>query len=116
MKEPARLFNAPERTVCFAAMPVLGFLGGTGPEGLGLALRFATAGETVVIGSRIGARAAAAADTIRAAVPNARVSGCENDEVLARADCVVLTFPFAGLAAFLESSADRLAGKLVVDV
>ena len=31
---------------------MLAFLGGTGPEGKGLALRFALAGEEVVIGSR----------------------------------------------------------------
>ena len=31
---------------------MLAFLGGTGPEGRGLALRLALAGEEVIIGSR----------------------------------------------------------------
>ena len=31
---------------------MIGFIGGTGPEGRGLALRFAMAGESVMIGSR----------------------------------------------------------------
>ena len=35
---------------------MIGLLGGTGPEGRGLALRFALAGESVIIGSRDQAR------------------------------------------------------------
>ena len=46
---------------------MLAFLGGTGPEGRGLALRLAMAGEAVVIGSRDAARAANAADELRTA-------------------------------------------------
>ena len=46
---------------------MLAFLGGTGPEGRGLALRLAMAGETVVIGSRDAARAANAAAELRTA-------------------------------------------------
>jgi len=97
-------------------MQPLAFVSGTGPEGLGLALRFAAAGESVLIGSRVAARAAAAADTVRAGVPGAHVSGCENSEALARSDRIVLTFPFGGLVAFLQSAPDGLAGKLVIDV
>jgi hypothetical protein len=97
-------------------MSTLAFLGGTGPQGFGLALRFAAAGEPVVIGSRVAARAAAAAEAIRAAVAGARVSGCDNHEALARAGRVVITVPFAALTGFLQSTADGLAGKLVIDV
>jgi len=97
-------------------MSALVFIGGTGPEGLGLALRFAAAGEAVLIGSRAADRAAAAAETIRAAVPGAAVQGHTNTEALERADRVVLTFPFEGLAAFLDSAKHTLAGKLVIDV
>jgi NADPH-dependent F420 reductase len=97
-------------------MGALAFIGGTGPEGLGLALRFAAAGEPVLIGSRAADRAAAAAETIRAAVPGAAVQGHTNTEALERADRVVLTFPFEGLAAFLDSAKQALAGKLVIDV
>jgi hypothetical protein len=97
-------------------MRTLAFVGGTGPEGIGLALRFAAAGETLVIGSRVRERAAAAADTIRGAVPGARAIGCTNREALARADRVVLTLPFAGLTAFLQAERNGLAGKLVIDV
>jgi NADPH-dependent F420 reductase len=98
------------------AVGALAVLGGTGPEGLGLALRFAAAGETVVVGSRDAARAVAAAETIRTAVPAARVSGAENGVALASAERVILAFPFGGLAAFLAATAGGLAGKLVIDV
>ena len=40
---------------------MLAFLGGTGPEGRGLALRLARAGEDIIIGSRDAERAATAA-------------------------------------------------------
>ena len=40
---------------------MLAFLGGTGPEGKGLALRLALAGEDIIIGSRDAERAATAA-------------------------------------------------------
>jgi predicted dinucleotide-binding enzyme len=48
-------------------MSPIAFVGGTGPEGIGLALRLAAAGETVIVGSRAATRAMAAAETIRAA-------------------------------------------------
>ena len=48
---------------------MLAFLGGTGPEGKGLALRLAMAGEAVVIGSRDAGRAQEAADELLALAP-----------------------------------------------
>jgi len=97
-------------------MTPLAFLGGTGPEGLGLALRFAAAGEPILIGSRIADRATAAADKIRAAVPGARADGYENLDALGRSDRIVLAFPFDGLPPFLDAAGSRLDGKLVIDV
>jgi len=77
-------------------------LGGTGPEGFGLARRWAKAGETVFIGSRDARRAQESADKIKASVPNAQVSGDENCAACASADIVVLTVPFEGHAALLK--------------
>jgi NADPH-dependent F420 reductase len=94
----------------------LALIGGTGPEGLGLALRFAAAGKRIVIGSRVAERAAEAAAIIRAAVPGSTVHGCGNAEALTHAERVFLTFPFAGLASFLASARTALGGKLVIDV
>src|SRR5689334_1768116 len=97
-------------------MSPIAFVGGTGSEGLGLALRLVAAGETVIVGSRTADRAVEAAETIRTAVPEARVSGMDNQEAVARADRVALTFPFGALQAFLDAAGTLLAGKLVIDV
>jgi NADPH-dependent F420 reductase len=97
-------------------MQPVALVGGTGPEGLGLALRFAAAGVPVVIGSRVAARGAAAAETVRAAVPGADTRGCENRDAIRQAERVVLTLPFAALAPFLEAAGRALEGKLVIDV
>jgi hypothetical protein len=98
------------------AMGALAVVGGTGPEGLGLAVRLAAAGEPIVIGSRRRERAAAAAEEIRAAVPGAEVGAAENLEAVRRTDRVVLAIPVGGLADFLAGGGDALAGKLVIDV
>ena len=90
-------------------------VGGTGPLGRGLALRFALAGHGVVIGSRAAARAQEVADGVRAAVPDrvVEVSGATNAGA-AQADVVVLALPYAAQAATLPALADLLAGKVVV--
>ena len=98
------------------AQDTLVIVGGTGPLGRGLALRFAAAGVAVVIGSRDRARAEAAAAEIRAAVPAARVEGAENADAVRRSRRIVLAMPAAGLAEFLAAVAPALAGALVVDV
>jgi hypothetical protein len=78
-------------------------LGGTGPAGAGLALRWARAGETIIIGSRDAHRAQEAADKIkRKAGDHARVSGMENSAACAATDLLVLTVPFESQAALLK--------------
>ena len=93
-------------------------IGGTGDQGLGLALRWAVAGRRVVIGSRDPTRAAAAARNICArAGASVPVSGCGNAEAAASAQIVVLTVPFAAQIGTLQSLAEALrAGQILVDV
>ena len=74
---------------------MIGFLGGTGPEGRGLALRLALAGEDVIIGSRDGSRAAAAAEEVAGLAPGAVVEGALNEETAARADVVFIAVPYS---------------------
>ena len=95
---------------------MLAFLGGTGPEGRGLALRLAMAGESVVIGSRDAARAANAADELRSLAPQAKIEGAANADAAASADAVFLTFPYEGQRPTLEQLGTELAGKIVVNV
>jgi hypothetical protein len=97
-------------------MERLAFISGTGPEGVGLALRFARIGEPILIGSRSLAHAEETAARVRAGVPGADVEAAENPTALARSSRIVLTFPGTALPAFLAASAGDLAGKLVLDV
>lgn len=91
-------------------------LGGTGPQGMGLALRWARAGQTVIIGSRDAVRAQQAAENIRQRVPDARVSGMENAAACAAADLLMLTVPFEGQAGLLKQLKPAIrAGSLLID-
>lgn len=98
----------------------MAILGGTGPEGIGLGLRFAMAGEEVVVGSRQAARAEDAARDMRAKLEGigcrTPVSGAENAAAIDGADIVVVSFPYAGVGDLLPGLAPTLAGKLVLDV
>jgi len=89
-------------------------LGGTGPEGLGLAIRLALAGEHVLIGSRSSERAVAAAASVQQAVPAARVEGLTNEQAAREADAAVLSLPYDALRQALPPLAGLLAGKAVL--
>ena len=95
---------------------MLAILGGTGPEGKGLALRLALAGETVIIGSRDAARGAAAAAELAAQAPGADIRGDDNAGAAAQGSIVFLAFPYEGQRAVLETLAGALDGKIVVSV
>ncbi len=81
----------------------IAILGGTGAQGHGLALRWARAGEAVIIGSRNPGRAEDAARRLADQVgPAARVSGMENSAACAATDLCVLTVPFESQAHLLK--------------
>jgi NADPH-dependent F420 reductase len=96
-------------------------LGGTGPQGRGLAVRLAAAGQRILLGSRDAERAAEVAAVVAeratAAAAGAEVSvrGGSNVDVAGAADLVIVAVPFAGHAATLVELAAPLAGKVVVD-
>jgi hypothetical protein len=95
----------------------IAILGGTGDQGLGLAVRFARAGRRVVIGSRRAERALAAAETVRARVPGADVAGLENREAAAAAPVVILSVPFEHCAETLRSVREALSpGRIVISM
>jgi NADPH-dependent F420 reductase len=99
------------------AARAIAILGGTGPAGTGLALRWARAGETIIIGSRDAQRAQQAADEIKkkAGAP-ANVSGMENSAACAVAEILVLTVPFEGQAALLKQLKPALRpGSILID-
>ena len=88
---------------------MIAILGGTGPQGRGLALRFAHAGQSVVIGSRDAQRAADVAASIG-------VDGKANADAASGADIVLVTVPWDAHEATLRALATELANKIVVDV
>jgi NADPH-dependent F420 reductase len=95
----------------------IAILGGTGDQGLGLALRFASAGRAVVIGSRKPERAQEAASRVRAAVPAAKVSGCGNLEAAKQAGIVILSVPFEHTAETVKAVRGALApGQIVISM
>jgi NADPH-dependent F420 reductase len=95
----------------------IGILGGTGPEGSGLAMRWAAAGEHVVIGSRDAQRAIETAKLLRARLgSNAKIDGTDNPSAVAQCDVVVLTVPFSGQAALLKQLKPLWKpGQIVID-
>ena len=99
-----------------AARPIA-ILGGSGPEGFGLALRWAQAGETVIIGSRDAKRAQEAAEKIKQKVgASAKISGSENISACSAADFIVLTIPFEGHATLLKQVKPAIrSGSIVID-
>ncbi len=94
-------------------------VGGTGDEGFGLALRLASAGEAVIIGSRLqekGETAASNANGIlaSAATGATTVRGMANTDAVAASDVVFVTVPFAGQADTYRSIKDALRSNAVV--
>ena len=89
---------------------VVGVLGGTGPQGKGLAYRLAKAGQKVIIGSRAADRAQTAAEEI-----GHGVEGADNAECARRSDIVIVAVPWDGHGDTLASLREELTGKLVVD-
>ena len=89
-------------------------LGGTGPQGRGLARRFAQAGLTVVIGSR-GAEKGAATGAELAAATGGAITGTDNLSAAEAGDVVLVVVPWEGHGDLLTSLASALAGKVVVD-
>ena len=97
----------------------LAVIGGTGEEGSGLALRWAAAGYSVLIGSRSRERAVAAAAELRSMLPPelpARISGDSNARAAAAADLIVLSVPYSSQTGILEQIRAGCQGKTVVSV
>jgi NADPH-dependent F420 reductase len=93
----------------------IGILGGTGPQGRGLARRFAAAGHDVLIGSRTAERGQLMAAEDAQADDTSRITGGSNSDVAAAAELVIVAVPYAGHAGLLSALATELVGKIVVD-
>ncbi|HEY6947138.1 MAG TPA: NADPH-dependent F420 reductase [Candidatus Acidoferrum sp.] len=95
----------------------IAILGGTGPEGTGLAARWAAASEHVVIGSRDANRAAETAKVLRDRLAsNARIDSADNATAVQQCEVVVLTVPFSGHATLLKQLKPHWKpGQILID-
>lgn len=96
-------------------LPTIAILGGTGKEGPGLALRWASAGYPIIIGSRQLEKAKATADELNAKLNIDTIRGMENGPAARAAQISVLTVVQAAHQSALEGLVDDLQGKLLVD-
>jgi 8-hydroxy-5-deazaflavin:NADPH oxidoreductase len=92
----------------------IGLLGGTGPQGRGLALRLALAGHRVLLGSRDPGKAMRVVAELLGG-RDLTVEGVGNPEAAGGADAVFLVFPYEGQAEVLPGLAGPIGGKIVVD-
>lgn len=96
---------------------VIGIVGGTGPQGRGLAARWARAGHVVHVGSRTMEKAQAAVDDVlERAGADAAVTAGTNDQVASAAEIVVVALPYEAQTAALPPLASACAGKVVCNV
>ena len=97
----------------------LSIIGGTGPQGKGLALRFAKVGFKVALGSRDEARAVEVAKSLSSNNPNltGQITGFSNDRAIAFTErFVIFSVPWKGHNNTLNEIKDMLAGKVLVDI
>lgn len=95
----------------------IAILGGTGKEGKGLAVRWAEAGHTIIIGSRTLDKAVAAADEVIGLIgKKSAIKGAENTAAADEAEIVVLTVPFSFHVDMLEFIKPHVQGKIFIDV
>jgi len=92
-------------------------IGGTGDQGFGLVLRWAKAGERVIIGSRQQQKAEDAAKKANSILGGASVSGMENPKAAAAADVIVMSVPFAAHVDMIKSVHDSITpDDIFIDV
>jgi NADPH-dependent F420 reductase len=94
----------------------IAILGGTGEQGPGLALRWALAGQDVIIGSRSRERAESVAAELNGELGQSKIRGLDNVQAAAAADIVVLTVPYTAHLSTLEAVKAQVQGKIFIDV
>ncbi|HUB69569.1 MAG TPA: NADPH-dependent F420 reductase [Acidimicrobiales bacterium] len=95
----------------------IGVLGGTGPAGSAVALRFAAVGVEVVVGSRDASRAAVVVDELKQRWPARDLPVFPGaNRAAAEAELVVIATPWEGATATARELAGELSGKVVVSM
>jgi NADPH-dependent F420 reductase len=97
----------------------IAIIGGTGPQGQGLALRFARAGIEVVVGSRDPTRAATTVAEVNAKLPkgSSNIVGLSNIDAIREADeMVIFAVPWSAHNDTLHNIKAELSGKILIDI
>ena len=97
----------------------IAIVGATGPQGRGLALRFARAGVSVALGSRDAERASKTSRDLMSKLPTgtAEITGLDNLAAVASADeFVILSVPWSAHNTMLETIKTDLDGKILIDI
>ena len=96
----------------------IAIIGGTGDQGLGLALRFVKAGEDVIIGSRDVKKAENAVNIINEMLEDEEISnirGSTNIDAAKDGDIILLTVPLQAQIITLRSIKEYIGDKIVID-
>jgi len=96
----------------------IAMIGGTGDQGIGLAVRFVKAGEKVIIGSRDIKKAENTVDMIKNMLDDKEtknVYGKTNEEAATEGDIALLTVPLQAQMATLRSVKEQLENKIFID-
>ena len=95
--------------------PTIAILGGTGHEGTGLALRWASNGYEVIIGSRKEEKALKVTAELNEILGEDLITGMENEKAAQKADINVLTVVASAHEKAIKGLRDALQGKILVD-
>jgi len=94
----------------------MAIIGGTGGQGLGIAIRFVQAGEDVIIGSRTIEKAQAAVGKLKGLLGEVdNIKAAENADAASEAELLVLTVPLAAQKSTLLSIKEGASGKILLD-
>ncbi|MFL2763765.1 MAG: NADPH-dependent F420 reductase [Dehalococcoidia bacterium] len=94
---------------------MIGIIGGTGSEGKALAVRLASIGDEVIIGSRDEAKAKAVAENIRSKSSKFKINGMSNFNAAQNSELVIITVPYNSQKNILNEIKSELANKIVIN-
>ena len=97
----------------------VGIIGGTGPQGQGLAMRFAVAGVPIFIGSREKNKSEEIVAEINKKIPSgsALIEGGTNQEAINRStEIIIFAVPWEAHNYLLNNLKDQIGKKTLVDI
>lgn len=97
---------------------IVSVIGGTGPQGLGIALRLAIEGVEVIVGSRKEEKALTVVDEAKEKYSEydlSNMSGMANEDAAKEGDILILTVPLAAQKPTVEGIKEFCKDKIVMD-